>query len=181
MFLSLHCFQHAELLDSLSSLSLPDAHATLLQPSVMLGKARKTQRQILDGAQLHSVLQDKPLTHDPASKSRGCGDSDPRGCRDKPPTCDPASKFRGCSDISGLVGTAWGRKRRRRKLKAEKQLLDPKPSPAGSPEESLEESESGGDEGGGEEDTPESAGEWFLNALGSSGYGVIGGKDFMGM
>lgn len=102
--------QHAAMLDSLASLSLPDPHMSLLQPSIRLGKAgRRTQRQILNDAQVQSMFkgtQDSTLTSDPALSSPGY--------------------------VSALVGTAWGRKNRnRRKLKIEKLLLDPKPKDSG--------------------------------------------------
>lgn len=99
------------MLDSLASLSLPDPHMSLLQPSIRLGKAgRRTQRQILNDAQVRSSIlrgtQDSPLTSDPVLLSP--------------------------SDVSALVGTTWGRKnRKRRKLKIEKLLLDPRPKGSG--------------------------------------------------
>lgn len=80
---------------------------TLLQPSDCLGKARKTRKQILKDAQLESMLQG---LHKPANSG-------------EQPVSSP-------SQVSHLVGTTWGsgrrKNRKRRRLKAEKLLLDPK-------------------------------------------------------
>ena len=100
------------LLESLSSLSLPEAHMPLLQPSIQLGKVRKTGKQVLNEAQLQQSSLSK-------AKCPGKSISLP-------------------GDFSGLVGTTWGRKnRKRRRLKAEKLFLDPKPNSSMIQENSL--------------------------------------------
>jgi hypothetical protein len=79
---------------------------SLLQPSVSVGRARKTQDQILQEARLQSTLQDLDSSKSSVTKSSSL------------------------SDTSGPVGTTWGpgrKSRKRRQLKAEKVLLDPKP------------------------------------------------------
>ena len=111
------------MLESLASLSLPDPHTSLLQPSIQLGKAgRRTRRQILNDAQVRRTAL--------------------KGTRDLPLTSDPILSSPG--NVSTLVGTTWGRKnRKRRRLKIEKLLLDPKTEDSGPPMDSTSESESG--------------------------------------
>lgn len=83
---------------------------SLLQPSTQLGRARKTQKQVLNDVHLQGKLY---ALGKPARPS----------CSGHPGSDD------NCDDLSQLVGTTWGRKcRKRRRLKAEKVLFDPKPA-----------------------------------------------------
>lgn len=116
------------ILESLASLSLPDSQVSLLQPSVQLGRARKTQKQFLNDVE----LQTKLLSLRRASQSSSAGDGKTKS------STSPGN-------TSCLLGTSWGRRnRKRRPLKAEKVLLDPKP-PGSVPEESDVGSEAGSD------------------------------------
>ena len=117
---------------------------TLLQPSVQLGRVRKTQKQVLKDAQLQSVLKD---LHKPSRTGEGGVTAPLPG------------------DVSGLIGTTWGRKhRKRRQLKVEKLLQDPRQrhKDEGSLVSSDAESESEGDEDGREGN---SIGEWCNRLL----------------
>ena len=100
--------QKALVLESLASLSLPDSHCSLLQPSAQLGRVKRTRRHILNDAHLRDRLLglNKTLRGDTQAEDR-----------------DLAS----VEDVASLVGTTWRRRnRKRRTLKAEKVLFHPK-------------------------------------------------------
>ena len=98
--------QKVAVLESLVSLSLPESHVSLLQPSVQLGKVKRTRKHILNDAQLHDKL---------------LGIRGTKVTKDGDIAASPA-------DLASLVGTTWRRKsRKRRALKAEKVLFHPVP------------------------------------------------------
>ena len=97
------------MLESLASLSLPEAHISLLQPSIQLGRVKRTRKHVLNDAQLREKL---------------LGLSGTLGGRVQPESGDSSLP----RDVSSLVGTTWRRKnKKRRALKAEKVLFDPVP------------------------------------------------------
>ena len=109
MSFAIHVTQRASILESLSSMALPQLEMALLQPSTSIGTSKKSKKQIL-----REISQQKQLRT--SSSSEKCVKS-----------FDPAQD----ADVgdANLVGTSWRkRKRKRRKLKVEKMILDPKPS-----------------------------------------------------
>lgn len=103
--------QRASVLESLSSMALPQSEMSLLQSSTSIGTSRKSKKQILQ-----EISQGNHL--------RTSGGSEKR-IKSLDPVREPDS------DDSNLIGTSWRKRRRkRRKLKVEKMILDPKPPPA---------------------------------------------------
>ena len=110
--------QHAAILDSLASVSLPESHTALLQSSAQLGRAKKTRKQVLNHIQLQSRVQNL------AKPSRNNG---------RRLSGDDAVSF---GDAAHLVGTTWRKKKKRFKpLKVEKVLYDPKPPQSPTPDD----------------------------------------------
>ena len=91
-------------------MALPQSEMALLQPSTSIGTSQKSKKQIL-----RELLQQKQLR---ASTS----------CEKRAKTFDSAQEAD--VDDANLVGTSWRKRRRkRRKLKVEKMILDPRPLP----------------------------------------------------
>ena len=89
-------------------MALPQSEMALLQPSTSIGSSKKSNRQIQ-----REVLQQKQLRTS-------------SGLEKHVKTLDPIQEADG--DDASLSGTSWRKKRRRRrKLKVEKMMLDPKP------------------------------------------------------
>ena len=92
-------------------MALPQSEMALLQPSTTLGTSKKSKKQIL-----REILRQKQL---------GIGSDFEKSVK----TFDPVSEAGG--DDANLLGTTWRKTRRkRRKLKVEKVLLDSKPPPS---------------------------------------------------
>lgn len=92
------------MLESLSSMAVPQSEMVLLQRSTSIGTSKKTKKQMLRELALH---QKQHRTNDLLQKGM--------------------EKEGGSEDDSTLSGTTWRKKRKRRKLKIEKVMLDPKP------------------------------------------------------
>ena len=91
-------------------MALPQSEMSLLQSSTSIGTSRKSKKQILQEISQRNRL-------------RTNGDSEKRIG-----SLDPVRETEG--DDANLVGTSWRKRRRkRRKLKVEKMILDPKPPP----------------------------------------------------
>ena len=120
-------------------MALHQSEMSLLQPSASIGTSKKSKKQIL-----REISQQKHL-RDSSGTERHVRIFDPVQESDR--------------DDTNLVGTSWRKKRRkRRKLKVEKVILDPKPSPvhreagdgeSSSEEEQRVEEEESGDSSGG--------------------------------
>lgn len=88
-------------------MALPQSEMSLLQSSISIGTSRKSKKQILQEVSQRNHLR----TSEKRIKS-----------------LDPVRETEG--DDANLVGTSWRKRRRkRRKLKVEKMILDPKPPP----------------------------------------------------
>ena len=100
--------QRASVLESLSSMALPRSEMALLQPSTSIGTSKKSKKQIL-----REISQQKHL---------GTGSCSEKRIK----SLDSVQETD--RDDTKLVGTTWRKRRRkRRKLKVEKEILDPKP------------------------------------------------------
>ena len=97
-------------------MALPQSEMSLLQPSTSIGTTKKSRKQIL-----REISQQKHLR---TTCSRSSSEK-------RIKSLDSVQKSE--RDDVSLVGTSWrkGRgRRKRRKLKVEKVMLDPKPPPA---------------------------------------------------